>query len=65
MPNYTFKCTECTTEQVLFRPIDMRNELALCPKCGAECSRLIEANIQKYGDQKGVTDWERIRNRPR
>lgn len=65
MPNYSYKCPSCGEGYTLRRAIDGRNHPVVCPPCDVECTRIVEANIQKYGNQQGMTEWERIRNRPR
>lgn len=66
MPNYSYQCAECQHEEVKFRKMDARNDPLPCPECGGNCTLTVTVvNIQRFGNQKGMSDWERIYNRPK
>lgn len=60
---YEYKCPQCKHIERQRREIDLRDEPCVCSKCAAVCVRLIGAQIMKYGNQKEMSNWERIKNR--
>lgn len=70
MHDAAYKCVSCGHAETVAVPDDWKEQHMYlpCTKCGNKVGLRMEvhaANIQKYGNQQGMTEWERIRNRPR
>ena len=65
-----YKCTCCGHAETIQVPDDWKEQHMYLPclQCGNKVGLkmvVTAANIQRYGNQKGVSTWETIRNRPR
>lgn len=65
-----YKCTCCGHAETVPVPDDWKEQHMYLPclQCGNKVGLKMvvqAASIQKYGNQKGVSTWETIRNRPR
>jgi transcription elongation factor Elf1 len=63
-----YTCTGCGHKEKVMVPDDWKEQHMYldCPACGIRVGLKMDiqaANIRKYGDQKGMSDWERIKNR--
>lgn len=70
MVDKDYKCTECGHAETVSVPDDWKEQHMYlpCTHCGARVGMkmvVTAANIQKFGNQKGPSTWESIRNRPR
>lgn len=65
-----YKCAGCGHAETVRVPDDWKEQHMYlpCAQCGDKVGMKMvvqAASIQKYGNQKGVSTWETIRNRPR
>lgn len=71
MVDKNYKCQHCGHDAVVQQPDDWKQQRMYldCPSCGERVGMKMQvnvgANIQKFGNQKGITTYEEIFNRPR
>lgn len=68
MPAYDYECAHCGTFQVV-RPMDSRDDLCVCPSCGAEATRVLLVfpglALMSASKRTAYSTNERSQNSPR